>query len=110
MFKISFGGFGPTESRVAMILANTLVFFLGNPTLTLFGVEAKLFSVLGAFGVGVLLVVYAVSALQERATLAVLDPPPQRFDQTAIGSDGGTDLPPEARLADPVAEEPAGSR
>jgi archaetidylinositol phosphate synthase len=32
VFRISYGGLGPTETRVLAILANTFVFFTGNPT------------------------------------------------------------------------------
>ncbi len=34
-FKISYGSFGPTEVRAIAILANTLIFFIGNPQFTL---------------------------------------------------------------------------
>lgn len=34
-FKISYGSLGPTEARVIAILANTFVFFVGNPQITL---------------------------------------------------------------------------
>jgi phosphatidylglycerophosphate synthase len=37
VFKISYGSLGPTEVRVIAILANTVLFFLGTPTLTLPG-------------------------------------------------------------------------
>ncbi len=38
VFQISFARIGPTEIRVVMILANALVFFIGNPTVkTRFG-------------------------------------------------------------------------
>jgi phosphatidylglycerophosphate synthase len=34
-FRLSYGKFGPTEVRVIVILANALIFFIGNPSLTL---------------------------------------------------------------------------
>lgn len=34
-FKISYGSLGPTEARVIAMLANTFVFFVGNPQITL---------------------------------------------------------------------------
>jgi phosphatidylglycerophosphate synthase len=78
VFKISFAGFGPTESRLAMIAVNTLAFFLGNPTVSVLGYEGKLFSLFGIVGTVALIGTYVVVGLKERATLAKLDPPPPR--------------------------------
>ena len=105
VFKISFGGFGPTESRLAMIAANTLVFFLANPTIPVAGSEFQLFSLIGLAGTAILLGTYVVVGLKERATLAVLDPPPKPgpppTEPNGIAVSDGQ----------PVAEkEPAGSR
>ena len=105
VFKISFAGFGPTESRLAMIAANTLVFFLENPLVTVAGSEFRLFSLIGIVGSVALLGTYVVTSLKERAVLAELDPPPARKPAAANGHDGA-DLPAES-----VPEkEPAGSR
>ncbi len=76
VFKISFGGVGPTEARVLMIAGNTLVFFLGNPTLEVLGFEGTLFGLLGAVGAVGLTAYYVVFGLIERSKLAKLDPPP----------------------------------
>ena len=105
VFKISFGGFGPTESRLAMIAANTLVFFLANPTIPIAGYEFQLFSLIGLAGTAILLGTYVVVGLKERATLAVLDPPPE---PGARPSEANGVAVPDGQ---PVAEkEPAGSR
>jgi phosphatidylglycerophosphate synthase len=45
-FKISYGSFGPTEIRAVAILANTLIFFLGNPVVGVFGREIPLYDLL----------------------------------------------------------------
>jgi archaetidylinositol phosphate synthase len=45
-FKISYGSFGPTEIRAVAILANTLIFFLGNPVVGIFGREVPLYDLL----------------------------------------------------------------
>ena len=104
VFKISFGGFGPTESRLAMIAANTLVFFLANPTIPVAGSEFQLFSLIGLAGTAILLGTYVVVGLKERATLAVLDPPPKPGPPTEPNGIAVSD-------GNPVAEkEPAGSR
>lgn len=78
VFKISFGGAGPTEARLAMITANTAVFFSGNAAVGVFGYELTLFTVIGLLGAVVLLGYYAVFSLIERSKLALLDPTPSR--------------------------------
>ena len=37
VFKISYGGIGPTELRIIIILANTAIFFFGNPSFSFAG-------------------------------------------------------------------------
>lgn len=108
VFKISFGGFGPTESRLAMIAANTLVFFLGNPTVGVLGYEGKLFSLIGLLGAAILFGTYVVTGLKERATLAKLDPPPPRRPpvEAEFDTDGQPALTPESIPE----KEAAGSR
>ena len=76
VFKISFAGAGPTELRLFMITANTVVFFLGNPIIAVAGYDLQLFSLIGYVGTVVLLIVYATYGLIERAQLAILDPTP----------------------------------
>lgn len=76
VFKISFAGFGPTEGRLLMIAANTVVWAFDNPTVAVAGLPLSLFDAIGLFGAAVLLGVYAVTSLLERAKLAELDPPP----------------------------------
>ena len=34
-FKISYSSLGPTEARVIAMIANTIVFFIGNPIISL---------------------------------------------------------------------------
>ncbi len=77
VFKISFAGAGPTELRLFMITANTVVFFLANPVVTVVGYDLRLFSVIGIVGTAVLLSIYVIYGLIERAKLAKLDPTPQ---------------------------------
>jgi phosphatidylglycerophosphate synthase len=108
VFKISFGGLGPTESRLAMIGANTLVFFLGNPTLTVAGYESTLFNLIGIAGTVLLVGTYVIVGLKERATLAELDPPPHR--PPAEARRGADDQPPIAETEAVQEKEPAGSR
>ncbi|MEM1043061.1 MAG: CDP-alcohol phosphatidyltransferase family protein [Bacteroidota bacterium] len=102
VFKISFAGAGPTELRLFMITANTVVFFLGNPVVTVLGYELRLFSVIGIVATAVLLAIYVIYGLIERAKLAVLDPTPTH----APPVNGEGPLPPEAVTE----EETVGSR
>jgi archaetidylinositol phosphate synthase len=76
VFKISFAGAGPTEARLAMIVANTVVFFLGNQGLAVAGVDVTVFTAIGFFGAVALFVLYTVFSLIERSKLAKLDPTP----------------------------------
>jgi phosphatidylglycerophosphate synthase len=59
VFQISYGKFGPTEIRVMIILANTLVYFIGNPKL---GTPLSAFTLfdLVAIGVGTVLILLFV--------------------------------------------------
>jgi len=98
VFKISFGGVGPTEARLAMIAANTLVFALGNPTFVVLGQDLTPFTAVGVVGVAALGGTYVGSALAERAALARLDPPPRPGEGAA------------PREADVPQKEPMGSR
>lgn len=45
VFKISYGGLGPTEMRLIVIAANTAVFFLGNPSFEIGGQMLTVFDV-----------------------------------------------------------------
>ena len=44
-FRISYGKLGPTEVRLILILANTIAFFSGNPTLPIRGFNLTIFDV-----------------------------------------------------------------
>lgn len=76
VFKISFAGIGPTEGRLMMILANTVVWAWHNPTFDLAGRSFSLFDALGLFGATAMLGIYVVNSLIERSILAKMDPPP----------------------------------
>ncbi|HEY3295554.1 MAG TPA: CDP-alcohol phosphatidyltransferase family protein [bacterium] len=79
VFKISFGGFGPTEVRLATIIANIVVWSLHNPTvITIDGVPLTLFSVFGLAVFGVLGVFYVIFGTIEQRKLARLDPTPDQ--------------------------------
>jgi phosphatidylglycerophosphate synthase len=72
VFKISYGKLGPTEVRVLIVIANTLVFFLGNPEyqFSFINFPLTLFDLVVAF-LGVLLFsFFIVSAFQYSRELA----------------------------------------
>jgi archaetidylinositol phosphate synthase len=98
VFKISFGGVGPTEARLFMIAANTAVFFSNNASFAVVGYEVTLFTAVGIVGAAGLFGSYAVFSLIERGTLARLDPPPRPGEHT---------IPSDAHVPE---KEPMGSR
>ena len=59
VFQISYGKLGPTEVRVLIVIANTLVFFLGNPVyeFSFLNVPLTLFDLMIAF-LGVLFQIF----------------------------------------------------
>jgi len=77
VFKISFGGIGPTEMRLLVIVANTIVLYLGNPLFRIAGHKLTLFSMMGfgaAVGIGIFFLIFGEV---ERRILAKLDPTPR---------------------------------
>jgi archaetidylinositol phosphate synthase len=62
-FKISYGRFGPTEIRAVAILANTVIFFLGNPTLHILNWNVQLYNLLLGFITVVLYSIFVVSTI-----------------------------------------------
>ena len=73
-FVISYVGFGPTEMRVLAVLANTLLFFFANPSLTLFGTRMTIFDVVGLVIALILLIVFILSSYSQARELSRLDP------------------------------------
>ncbi|NNF58918.1 MAG: CDP-alcohol phosphatidyltransferase family protein [Rhodothermaceae bacterium] len=101
VFKISFAGLGPTEGRIMLISANTLVWALGNPLIGVAGQSFSLFDLIGLGGTALMLITYIINSLLERATLAKLDPPPEpnpepsaapSVPQEAVVDEGGRGL------------------
>ena len=71
-FKISYGGLGPTESRVVAVCLNTAMYFFGVQRLTFFQVAINIYDVAVA-GIGLLLFLFFITtALQETRRLAKL--------------------------------------
>ncbi len=74
-FAISYGKLGPTEVRIIAILANTVVFFIGNPQLTLFQMTQTIYD----WGVIVIVLILGVisitTTVRQANRLAKIDPP-----------------------------------
>lgn len=76
VFRISFAEIGPTEIRLIGVATNALIFFIGNPVITLPWGVLSLYNVIVSI-VGVMLFVfYLVLCWQELRVLAVMDRKP----------------------------------
>jgi phosphatidylglycerophosphate synthase len=84
VFKISFAGFGPTEVRLAIVIANTIVWALHNPSITIAGKSLTVFSLMGLIVLAILLVFYLIFGEVERRKLAKLDPSPTPETRKAV--------------------------
>lgn len=78
VFRISYGKLGPTEARVIAMIANTVIFFIGNPNLVLpFGIEpsrtVSLYNLIVFFVVILLSTIFFISAFIEGKRLAKKD-------------------------------------
>lgn len=78
VLKISYSGFGPTELRLAIIILNTIFFFVPmeqNSILEIKGIKLKFFD-LAVIGVAlILLALYFYYFFKERRKYAFEDPP-----------------------------------
>lgn len=72
VFKISYTGLGPTEIRAIAILANTLIFSIGNPTVQLPLGSATIYDLIVAVIAVALTVAFLVSTLQQARHMAAL--------------------------------------
>lgn len=72
-FRISYGKLGPTEIRVIVILANTLIFLIGNPQIKLpFGVYG-LYDLLVLVIIAVMVIIYLVNSITKGRELSRQD-------------------------------------
>jgi archaetidylinositol phosphate synthase len=70
VFRISYARLGPTEVRVIGIMANTIVFFSGNPTVTLPWLTLTLYDVIGVVVLLVILAVFLVASITTAMALS----------------------------------------
>jgi phosphatidylglycerophosphate synthase len=69
VFKLSYGGVGPTELRIIVVLANTAIFFWGNPTFAVLGQTLSVLDAVLAFVAVALASVFVVVSLSHALKL-----------------------------------------
>lgn len=77
VFKISYGGFGPTELRLGIIVLNGLFYFIptDNPSVRILGVTMKYFDLFALVVALVLFFLYFFFFLTARREYEKIDPP-----------------------------------
>ena len=75
VFKISFAGMGPTEVRLIIIITNSVVWYCGNPPVTIWHWEFTIFGLVGLSASVIMMTFYLIFGEIERRRLAITDPP-----------------------------------
>lgn len=73
VFQLSYIGLGPTELRVIAILANSAVYFGGNPAFDFKFVSLTVFDIVVAVITGLLFIIYLVTMIQQARQLVDAD-------------------------------------
>ena len=74
VFKISYAKLGPTEMRVMAMIANTFIYFVGNPVLELPFGNVSAYDLFGMSIAAVLGIAFIVSTIKQARVFAKLDP------------------------------------
>jgi archaetidylinositol phosphate synthase len=64
-FKISYGKLGPTEARVIAMMANTIIYFIGNPLLNLIWFDIYLYNLILIFIITLLFFFFITSVITQ---------------------------------------------
>lgn len=72
VFKISYGRFGPTEVRLIAIIANTIIYFLGNPVVALPFGALSIYDLIAGIVAIALTVIFLLSTIRQARELAKL--------------------------------------
>jgi len=72
VFKISYGKFGPTEVRLIVIIANTVIYFVGNPVITLRFGAISIYDLIAGIVAALLAVIFVFSTIKQARELAKL--------------------------------------
>jgi archaetidylinositol phosphate synthase len=81
VFRISYGGIGPTEMRLIAIGANTIVFFTGNPIITL---QPGLLSLFDLIVIGVIIILLSLFLYNTIITATALSREDRNQQQTRL--------------------------
>ncbi len=73
VFKISYGKFGPTEARAVAILANAVVFFVGNPVVETALFTMAIYDIIVVTIAAILMMIFIVSSITQGVRLAKAD-------------------------------------
>jgi len=73
-FTISYGKLGPTEARLIAIAANTLVFFIGNPTFKILSVDLSIYDWVVTAIIIVLAIICSSTTYIQSRILSRIDP------------------------------------
>jgi phosphatidylglycerophosphate synthase len=74
-FRYGYGIVGPTETRIVLVLLNTMAVIIGPIPFRVFGVGATIFDLVGLVGVGAMTGMLARRVLRNLRNLGRLEPP-----------------------------------
>jgi archaetidylinositol phosphate synthase len=74
-FRITYAKFGPTEMRLLGVLANAVMFFLGNPRFELLQRSLTLYDMVALMGAGAMLGMFVATATRQALLWNKLDRP-----------------------------------
>ncbi len=72
-FRISYGKLGPTEVRVILIMANTLLFFTGSLSINIVSLELSIFDLIVIAAILIMMVIFFVQLVVKGRELSQLD-------------------------------------
>jgi phosphatidylglycerophosphate synthase len=72
-FVISYGKLGPTEVRLIIMAANTLVYFVGNPAMTMFSLTLTIYDWIVIFIVLLIFLIAILTTMTQARQLARVD-------------------------------------
>lgn len=72
-FTLSYGKLGPTEARLIAISANTLVYFVGNPSLTIAGLTLTVYDWVAVFVIFLLATIALSTTIRQGRLLSAQD-------------------------------------
>jgi archaetidylinositol phosphate synthase len=73
VFKISYGRFGPTEVRLVIIMANMVIYFVGNPVVRLWFGAVSIYDLIAGIVAALLAVIFVLSTIKQARELAKLN-------------------------------------